>query len=311
MLLAGSFIPAISFAADVLPDYENPRVLSRGTETPHATMTVYPDTASAGSAQRREDSPFHRSLNGQWNYLWLPKPGDVPADFWKPDYALKGWTTIPVPANVELQGHGLPILENIHYPFLKVGQKLTPEMAGKTPADNNPVSLYRRTFTVPAGWAGRRVHLVFDGADSFLRVWVNGKELGFNKDSRTPAEWDLTDVMKPGENLLAAEVIRWSDGSWLEDQDFWRFSGLFRDVYLWSPPQQHVRDFFVKPELAADYRDASLAVEAEVKNAAPAAASLTLSGVLRDATGRTVAELAPVRVDVPAGQSAPVKLAST
>ena len=298
------------FLADALPDYENPRALSRGTEKPHATMTVYPDAASAGSAQRREASPFHRSLNGQWDYLWLPKPADVPADFWKPDFSIAGWTTIPVPANVELHGHGIPILENVNYPFLKVGQKPTPEMAGKVPADSNPVSLYRRTFTVPEGWAGRRVHLVFDGADSFLRVWLNGKELGFSKDSRTPAEWDITAYVKPGENLLAAQVLRWSDGSWLEDQDFWRFSGLFRDVYLWSPAQQHVRDFFVKPELDANYRDASLNVEAEVKNAASTAASLTLSGVLRDAAGKTVAQLPSVKVDVPAGQSVPVKLAT-
>jgi beta-galactosidase len=297
-------------ASAALPDHENPKALSRGTEKPHATMTVYPDAASAGSAQRREDSPFHRSLNGTWNYLWLPKPADVPADFWKPDFSISGWTTIPVPANVELHGHGIPILENINYPFLKVGQKPTPEMAGKTPVDSNPVSLYRRTFTVPDGWAGRRVHLVFDGADSFLRVWLNGKELGFSKDSRTPAEWDITDFVKPGENILAAQVLRWSDGSWLEDQDFWRFSGLFRDVYLWSPTQQHVRDFFVKPELDADYRDANLTVEAEVKNAASVSASLTLSGVLHDSAGRTVAQLPSVKVDVPAGQSVPVNLAT-
>jgi beta-galactosidase len=293
------------------PDHENPKALGRGTEKPHATMTVYPDSRAAGSSRRRDDSPFHRSLNGEWDYLWLPKPADVPEGFWNPDFSTATWTTIPVPANVELHGHGIPILENINYPFLKVGQKPTPEMAGKVPADSNPVSLYRRAFTVPEGWDGRRVHLVFDGADSFLRVWVNGREIGFSKDSRTPAEWDITDFVKPGENLLAAQVLRWSDGSWLEDQDYWRFSGLFRDVYLWSPAQQHVRDFFVKPELDANYRDANLVVEAEVKNAAAVSASLTLSGVLRDAAGKTVAQLAPLKLEVPAGQSVPAKLTTT
>lgn len=308
MMLTISLISPLA-SADGLP-YENPRALSRGTEKPHATMTVYPDAASLGAARNREDSPFHRSLNGEWDYLWLPKPADIPADFWKPDHALTGWAKIPVPSNVELQGHGIPILENVNYPFLRVGQRPTPEMAGKVSADNNPVSLYRRKFTVPEGWAGRRVHLVFDGADSFLRVWVNGKETGFSKDSRTPAEWDITDVTKPGENVLAAQVIRWSDGSWLEDQDYWRFSGLFRDVYLWSPSQQHLRDFFVKTELDANFRDAVLTVEAEVRNAASAPATLTLSGVLRDAAGQMVAQLSPVKIDVPAGQSAPVKLAT-
>lgn len=301
-----SVLSAVAPAAP--PDYENPAALHRGTETPHATMMVFADAASAAKATRREESPFYRSLNGQWDYRWLPRPADVPDGFWMPNFRTAGWTTVPVPANVELHGHGIPILENINYPFLEVGQKPTPELAGKVPADNNPVSLYRRTFSVPEDWTGRRVHLVFDGVDSFLRVWVNGQELGFSKDSRTPAEWDLTEVVKPGENLLAAEVIRWSDGSWLEDQDFWRLSGIFRDVYLWSPPPQHVRDFLVQPELDADYRDANLTVEAEINNSAAASATLALSGELRDAAGKTVAVLLPVKVEVPAGQSAPVKL---
>ena len=308
-LVAGSF--STSASAQPLPDHENPRALSRGTEKPHATMTVFPDAASAGSAKRREDSPFHRSLNGQWDYLWLPKPADVPADFWKPDFSPTGWTKIPVPANVEFHGHGIPILMNVDYPFLKVGQKPKPEMAGKVPAESNPVSLYRRSFAIPKDWTGRRVHIVFDGADSFLRVWLNGKELGFSKDSRTPAEWDITDHVKPGENLLAAQVLRWSDGSWLEDQDFWRFSGLYRDVYLRSPPAQHVRDFFVKPELDAACRDGRLSVEAEIRNTAATPSVLTLSGVLRDAEGRTVARLPATKATVPAGQSAPLSLSAT
>ncbi len=295
-------------AAAAPADYENPRALSRGTQPPHATMTVFPDRESAAKATHRTDSPFHRSLNGEWNYLWLPKPSAVPEGFWKPDFSTASWTTIPVPANVELHGHGIPILENINYPFLKVGQKPTPDLAGKVPANDNPVSLYRRAFTVPRDWTGRRVHLVFDGADSFLRVWLNGRELGFSKDSRTPAEWDITDFVQPGENLLAAQVLRWSDGSWLEDQDYWRLSGLFRDVYLWAPAQQHVRDFFIKPELDANYRDATLSVEAELTNSTATPASLTLSGVLRDADGQTIAQLAQRKVEVPAGQSAPAKL---
>jgi len=304
-----AILPLFAVIADQ-PDYENPQALHSGTVPPHASMMVFPDAASAAKAEYREESPFYKSLNGQWDYLWVPKPADVPVDFWKPDFSLARWTKIPVPANVEFHGHGIPILTNIDYPFLKIGQKPTPELAGKTPAESNPVSLYRRTFTVPQDWIGRRVHLVFDGADSFLRVWVNGRELGFSKDSRTPAEWDVTDDVKPGENVLAAEVMRWSDGSWIEDQDFWRLSGLFRDVYLWSPPQQHVRDFFVKQELDTNYRDANLAVEAEVKNSAVAPATLTLSGVLRDGAGAVVAQLPGAKINVPAGQSAPVKIAA-
>jgi beta-galactosidase len=292
------------------PDFENPQALHSGTVPPHSSMMVFPDAASAARADRREESPFYLPLNGEWDYLWLPSPADVPADFWKPDFSLTGWTKIPVPANVEFHGHGIPIYVNVDYPFLKVGQRPTAELAGRTPAESNPVSLYRRTFSVPKTWTGRRVHLVFDGADSFLRVWVNGKELGFSKDSRTPAEWDVTDLVKPGENLLAAEVVRWSDGSWIEDQDFWRLSGLFRDVYLWSPPTRHVRDFFVKQEFDASYRDVNLLVEVEVKNSSATPAALVLSGVLHDATGTAVAQLPGVKITVPAGRSAPMKLAA-
>lgn len=296
-------------ASAALPDYENPRALHRGTENPHASMMVFPDAARAATAERREDSPFYCSLNGEWDYQWYPTLAAAPADFWKPEFPIAGWTKIPVPANVEFHGHGLPILENIHYPFLRVGQNPQPGTEGRVPADDNPTSLYRRTFTVPEGWDGRRTHLVFDGADSFLRAWVNGKELGFSKDSRTPAEWDVTDAIRPGENLLAVQVLRWSDGSWLEDQDFWCFSGLFRDVYLWSLPPQHVRDFFVKTDLDGDCRNATLAVEAEVQNTAAAAADLVLSGVLRDVAGREVAKLPPAALRVPAGQSASATLA--
>lgn len=148
LLFAVAFI-SLTTSAAALPDHENSRVLNRGTEKPHATMTVCPDAASADAARHHEDSPFHCSLNGEWNDFWLPKPVDVPGGFWKPDFSTASWTKIPVPANVELHGHDIPILENIIYPFLKAGQKPTIEMSGKVPAGNNPVSLYRRTFTVP------------------------------------------------------------------------------------------------------------------------------------------------------------------
>jgi beta-galactosidase len=310
MLLVGAS-PAVTQAVDTLPDYENPQALHLGTERPHASMAIFSDAASALQAKRREDSPFYLSLNGTWDYQWFPKPADVPAGFWDKAFATTGWTTIPVPANVEFHGHGIPILENIHYPFLKVGEIPKLGMEGKIPADNNPVSLYRRTFTVPKDWDGRRVHLIFDGAESFLRVWVNGKEIGFSKDSRTPDEWDITDALIPGENLIAAQILRWSDGAWLEDQDFWRFSGLFRDVYLWSPPQQHMRDVFVKPDLDADYHDGRLGVEAEVRNTAAAPAELVLSGELYDRNGAVIARLPGTRLTVPAGGSVPAHLAVT
>lgn len=296
------FLAVAAIAAD-LPDYENPQALRSGTQEPHASMMVYPDAVTASAAGRRDNSPFYRSLNGEWDFLWVPKPADVPDVFWQPDFSPTGWGKIPVPSNVELHGHGLPILVNYKYPWLKEGEKPTKEMVGKIVSETNPVSLYRREFELPEDWDGRRIFLVFDGADSFLRVWVNGKPLGFSKDSRTPAEWDVTDLLKPGKNLLAAEVVRWSDGSWMEDQDYWRLSGIFRDVYLWSTPKQHLRDFFVRPELDAQFENGTLSVEAIVNNGGPAA-DVIVSGLLRDADGRSVAELMPQKLSAGEGDTA-------
>ena len=124
------------------------------------------------------------------------------------------------------------------------------------PADNNPVGSYRRRFTVPAAWAGRDVFLTFDGVESAFYLWVNGERVGYSEDSRTPAEFDITKYLKAGENLLAVEVYRWCDGSYLEDQDFWRLSGIFRDVTLWSAGPLHVRDLEIRTDLDAAYKDA-------------------------------------------------------
>ena len=141
---------------------------------------------------------------------------------------------------------------------------------GEPPADytnfqaRNPVGSYRRTFTVPADWRGRRVYLQFDGVDSACYVWVNGQQVGYSEDSRTPAVFDVTKYLQPGENLLAVEVYQYSDGSYLEDQDYWRLSGIYRPVYLWSTGDLHIRDVFVRTDLDDAYRDATLEVETEI-----------------------------------------------
>ena len=133
------------------------------------------------------------------------------------------------------------------------------------PLDDNPVGLYRTTFTVPYAWDGRQVFITFDGVDSAFYLWVNGQKVGYSQDSRGPAVFNLTPYLQEGENVLAAQVFRWSDGSYLEDQDFWRMSGIYRDVYLWATPALHVRDIFVRTELDDDYRNATLLVTAKVK----------------------------------------------
>ena len=181
------------------------------------------------------------------------------------------------------QGYDIPIYVNISYEFARNPK---PPFV---PHDRNPVGSYRRTFTVPADWAGMDVYLHFGAVKSFFYVWVNGEKLGFSKDSKTPAEWNITRFLKPGENVLAAEVYRWSDGSYLECQDFWRLAGIERDVYLYAAPKVRIRDFEVRAGLDDRYRDGRLAVTVDLGPAAsagpvPASVSMTLL----DAAGRKV-----------------------
>jgi beta-galactosidase len=181
-----------------------------------------------------------------------------------------------------------------------------PVVPGDDP--NNTVNSYRRTFTVPKDWNGRPVLITFDGVNSFFYLWVNGKKVGMGKDSRTPVEFDITSFIKPGENLLAVENFRWCDGSYLEDQDFWRMSGIFRDVYLWSPPEVHVRDFEVTTEFDAQYRDATLSMAVSLENRSMKSAEVTVEGALLDAAGKSVAKpRIQMRVD-PDGKGSQAKI---
>jgi len=277
-------------AMEATLDWENPRLVGVNNEPPHATMVICPDAGTArsirlGANGERVKSKFYRSLNGNWKYHYSKNPIDRVADFWIPEFDDKYWQSIPVPANVEMEGHGIPIYVNIPYPWK---QPWTPP---SIPQDdpNATVNAYRRTFTIPKEWDGRRVFVTFDGVNSFFYLWVNGQKVGMGKDSRTPVEFDITQYLKQGENLLAVENFRWCDGSYLEDQDMWRMSGIFRDVYLWSPPKLHVRDFEVKAGLDAEYRNGTFELKIDVANYTPAAADATITATLTDASGHNVA----------------------
>lgn len=262
------------------PEWQDETRLHEGTVPPFATMTVFPDETAARTLTR-DRSPFTQSLNGAWKFSWAPTPAGRTPGFWAPTFDDTAWKTIPVPSNVELQGYGIPIYSNIPYPWLANTPPLVPDQY-------NSVSSYRRTFRVPAGWAGRETYLTFDGVNSFFTLWLNGRKLGFSKDSRTPATFHLTPYLKTGDNLLAVEVIRWCDGSYLEDQDFWRLSGIFRDVTLWSTPPVHLRDFRVRTALDPQYRNALLTVDAEFTSQATAAREVALEVALFDSAGTEV-----------------------
>jgi len=281
--------PLGAAAATTAPDWENPAIFRINKEAPRATKMPFPDARSA-LAKERMQSPWCLPLNGTWKFHWVPAPDQRPPGFEQPGFDDSAWGTIPVPANVELHGHGTPIYTNVIYPFVND----QPRVTGEPPRDwtmfkeRNPVSSYRRTFTLPRSWQDRQTFVVFNGVASAFYLYVNGQKVGYSQDSRTPAEFNLTPYLRAGENLLAVEVYRHSDGSYLEDQDFWRLSGIFRDVYLWSSASLDVRDFEIKASLADDYRSGTLQVKTWTRNYAARPDAFTIEATLRDPKGAVV-----------------------
>ena len=221
-------------------DWENPAIFQRNKEAPRCTSIPFGDKTAALSSDASR-SPFVKSLNGTWAFHWVDRPANRPKDFEKPGFDASGWADIPVPSDWQFEGYDRPIYVNIPYTF--------PPDPPRIPHDHNPVGSYRRTFTLPEAWDGREIYIHFGGVNSALYLWINGEAVGYSQGSKTPAEFRITPYLKPGENLVAAQVYRYCDGSYLECQDFWRLSGIERDVCLFSVPKVHVRDFFVRAGL--------------------------------------------------------------
>ncbi|MFI6879924.1 glycoside hydrolase family 2 TIM barrel-domain containing protein [Streptomyces sp. NPDC050400] len=236
-----------------------------GTEPPHTTLMPYENVQRALAADRTR-STYRQSLDGDWKFKYVDRPADKLDDFHRTDLDDSGWETIPVPSVWQLHGHDFPIYINITYPWWGpngLGEEPQPPAA---PTRYNPVGQYRRTFTVPKGWAGRRTFLHFEGVKSAHYLWVNGQLAGYHEDSYTPAEYDITPYLTDGTNHVAVEVYRYSDGDWLEDQDMIRLSGIFRSVYLYSTPAVHLRDFRLDTPLADGYTSAGLSVTAALRD---------------------------------------------
>lgn len=257
-------------------EWENQNIIQIGNEKPHVQFHAYPNEALAKTYDRSK-SPWYALLNGDWKFNFVEKPGDRPVDFYKNDYDVSKWKTIAVPSNWEMKGYSLPLYTNVTYPF--------PKNPPFIPHDDNPVGSYRRTFKVSPQWDGRETFLTFDGVNSAYYVWINGIKVGYSQDSRTSVEFNITKMIKPGENQIAVEVYRWCDGSYLEDQDFWRMSGIFRNVYLTSRNKTHIRDFKVNTKLDAAYKNAKLKVDFEVANVVE---NSTIAIELFDAAGKIV-----------------------
>ncbi|MFP4469873.1 MAG: glycoside hydrolase family 2 TIM barrel-domain containing protein [Bacteroidales bacterium] len=244
---------------DIFNDIENPRVVQRNRLDPHAFYIPYFSVEQAYHSDR-DASPFFKLLNGNWKFYWSPTINERPADFYKMDFDAAGWDEIPVPSNWEVLGYGTPIYVNSDYEWTKNPQ---PPFI---PRNNNPSGSYLTTFDIPDHWDGKQVILHFGAVKSAMYVWVNGREAGYSQGSKTPAEFDITGYLTPGKNRLAVQVFRWSDGSYLECQDFWRISGIERDVFLYAMPQTFISDFFVHASLTNQYTDGQLSVDVELKN---------------------------------------------
>ncbi len=237
-------------------EWENPAVTRINKLPARATSYSFPDLASALKV-KQDESPFVLSLNGPWKFRYTDTPETAPDRFWT-GY-MSEWDEIEVPSNWEMQGYGTAIYTNIQYPFLPVNPPYIPH-------EQNAVGCYQRSFNLPGDWLERDVILHFGGVSSAFRVWVNGFHVGYSQGSRLPAEFDITSFVKKGENIVSVKVFRWCDGSYLEDQDHWRLSGIHRDVMLLAEPKARINDFFVHTRLDESYRDAWLRIRPELHN---------------------------------------------
>lgn len=271
------------------PEWLDETIFAQNTEPPHATFIPYPGESTSLSFDKNQ-SPFYQSLNGQWAFKFYPNPSSVEENFFQPSFDVSGWDSIPVPSNWQLKGYGQPIYTNIKHPF-----KANPPLV---PTDANETGAYKTTFELPSSWKDREIFLHFAGVQSAFYLWVNGQKVGYSQDSMTPGEFRITDYLQEGSNHLAVEVIRWSDGSYLEDQDFWRLSGIFRDVFLYSSPKVAIRDFHVQPGLAKDFKNGNLDISVKVQNYSRKAANKYRILVnLYDADGNKVVQGASFPAD--------------
>lgn len=236
--------------------YEDPQVSGINRDKARATAYSFA-TINDAIVGDREKSGRYMSLNGEWDFAFALKPGDEPQDFYK--QKVYGWKKIPVPSNWEMQGYDKPIYKSAVYPFRPVNPPFVPK-------DYNAVGCYQRLFTIPENWKNMNVSIHFGGVSSAYKVWINGKFLGYAEDRFLSSEFNATPYLKDGENVISVWVIRWSDGSFLEDQDQWRLSGIHREVYLMAEPKLRIADFFYQTKLDKDYENATLSIRPRLEN---------------------------------------------
>lgn len=264
------------------PYWQDVQVVAVNKELPRSSFMTYEDRTTALSS-RFEKSPYYSLLNGTWKFYFVNSYKQLPENITDPSTNTASWHDIKVPGNWEVQGHGVAIYTNHGYEF-KPRNPQPPELP-----EANPVGVYRRDFEIPADWNGRDIYLHIAGAKSGLYVYVNGQEVGYSEDSKNPAEFRINKYIKPGKNVLTLKIFRWSTGSYLECQDFWRISGIERDVFLWSQPKIAVNDFRVVSTLDDTYQNGIFKLAVDIKNHTAETKNITVSYELLDAKGNTVA----------------------
>ena len=270
-------------AKSVNPDWntyiEDPGVYAEHQLPPHVPLTLY-DDENAALAGDHSRTRWQMSLNGTWQFKLYDTPQQVPDGFFREDFST-AWDSIPVPGDWQAEGFGHPMYRN-------VPMDLTPYDPPKVPDALNPTAVYRHTFELPPHWGGRRLLLHFGGVKSNAFVYLNGEYVGYDQGGMTPAEYDVTPFLHEGQNTLVVAVNRWCDGSYLEDQDMWRFSGIYRAVTLYAVPNRHLRDHFVHATLAEDNRTGQFAVDLSLTAYEGDLAGATVNASLFDAGGNEV-----------------------
>lgn len=241
-------------------EWQDPKVNAVNRAPMHTNYFAYESEAMALEGHR-ERSDNYMTLNGTWKFLWVEHADMRPMDFYRTDFDDKGWDDMPVPGVWELNGYGDPIYVNVGYAWRSQYQNNPPYV----PVKNNHVGSYRREIELPASWKGREIFAHFGSVTSNIYLWVNGKYVGYSEDSKLEAEFNVTKYLRPGKNIIAFQVFRWCDGSYLEDQDFFRYSGVGRDCYLYARPVDFIRDIRVTPDLDADYKNGTLDIAVDLK----------------------------------------------
>ena len=252
---------AMTANAKSFKEWQDPEINAVNRAPMHANYFAYESTEAAIKGIKEKSSNF-MNLNGTWKFNWVPNADARPTDFWQPEFNDKGWNAMPVPGVWELNGFGDPIYVNVGYAWREQFRNNPPQV----PTVNNHVGSYRREITVPAHWKGKEIIAHFGSVTSNMYLWVNGKYVGYSEDSKMEAEFNLTPYLKPGQkNLIAFQVFRWCDGTYLEDQDFFRYSGVGRDCYLYARSKKQIADIRITPDLDAQYQNGSLAINLTTK----------------------------------------------